>query len=207
MYRALLAEDNFQTMRNFQEAVQAFQEAISINPQLGTAREELGYCSYRLGRYEEAVESLRKALYSGPNFTPNYYLGLVYIELKNLDYAQYYLLAATSQAPSGRLLTDSEVDAFYRLGLVLKQNGELESNILAKETAIKESESLKKTKTADGREVLERMRFELANLYLWAGRVGAAKEQYRQLKASNLALASALRKLIILHGAGMVGSK
>ncbi|MEP7338271.1 MAG: tetratricopeptide repeat protein [Acidobacteriota bacterium] len=183
----------------FEEAANAFQEAISVNPQMEAAREELGYALYRLGKYGEAVEPLRMALQHNPTFEANYYLGLVYIELKNLNYAEYYLLAATPQIPGDRTLTDKEIDAYNRLGYVFKQNEELESNILAKEIAVKESEAAGAGRSEEEREALEATRFELGNLYVWAGKYDAANEQYRQLRVSNRQLAAALKKLMILH--------
>lgn len=80
------------------------------------------------------------------------------------------------------------MEAYYYLGLSLAKLGYVHEEIRALETNV------------DFLNGVPIKRFELANLYLCAGRGEAAKVQYRLLKDSDLSLAEELAKLMKKHG-------
>jgi DNA-binding helix-hairpin-helix protein with protein kinase domain/Tfp pilus assembly protein PilF len=168
--------------QRFEEAVVAFQEAVSINPNRGDAYEKLGYALYRLKRYEESLEASEKAIGLRGNFGPYYNSGLAYMELGRWDRAK---MAFESAVTNIRYSWEERYTlAYYYLGRSKARLGEATQSIELLEAILK------------GDPGLTVKRLELASLHLWVGKRDAAIAQYKILKDSNPALADELLKLI-----------
>src|SRR6516165_990488 len=68
----------------FAEAEQAYRQALQLNPRLVGAYNDLGRSLYRQNKSKEAVAEFVKAIDIDPkNFTANYNLGIIALELKD----------------------------------------------------------------------------------------------------------------------------
>ncbi len=113
----------------FDDAVQAFERALQIDPKYGPAYDELGWTYYNVQDYRQAAETLEEAIAVDPNSWSAYdHLGVAHysnrnyegaaealpraIELMNETFdADRYCRNATSRA------CDRLVEAYYTLGL------------------------------------------------------------------------------------------
>jgi DNA-binding helix-hairpin-helix protein with protein kinase domain len=170
----------------FAEAVNLFQEAVRIDPQFNEAYEELGYVLYRLGRYEESANASYQATNIRHSFRPYYNLGLTYMAQKQWYAAKKAFEWAVGYRSYG-LLADDELLACYYLGLSKARLGEAREQIAYLEDQLKSDPDL----------IDERL--ELGILYLWVGKPGSARAQYRILKGSDPDMAERLLKLIRKH--------
>jgi DNA-binding helix-hairpin-helix protein with protein kinase domain len=167
----------------FAGAVDAFRKAVSIDPGINAAYEDLGYALLRQGKYEESTEASEKAIALRHDFRPFYNLGLAHFETKNWLGAQLAFQSAIELRDESSW-KDEYTDAYYRLGLSMDRLGRLRGVIaeLEAQPAYLEREPLN--------------RFRLGIFYLCIGRTEAAKEQHRLLENVNPPLARELDKLI-----------
>lgn len=130
----------------YQQAKDAFQQAIKLNPDYGEAREELkkvseklellrrqqeadrklrkakgfkeqGYDYIRLGKYEEAVDAFSKAIEIRPSYMEAYRgLGDTYLKLKNYDGAVKCYKQVVKEDPNDFEAYQNLSDAYSRLG-------------------------------------------------------------------------------------------
>jgi len=109
----------------YEEAVEAFSQAISINPEYVYSYYGLGITLYALGRYKEAVEAFSQVISTDPEFIYSYNeLGNIFKDLGKYKKA----IEAYQQAIS----IDPEFDpAFYNLGLGYKELGNYKEAIRA----------------------------------------------------------------------------
>ncbi len=173
----------------FKAAVASLQEAVQLDPELKAAHEELGYVLYRVGEYDQSIQASKAAIQLHSDFRPHYNLGLVYLALKSWSEAGQSFAKAVEFCTTDKW-EESHTDAYYNLGMSLTRLGMVENAIGALEN------------TLNGYPDMAYLRFELANLYLWVDRQGAAMTQYKKLKTQNKVLAKELSKLIKRHGAG-----
>lgn len=171
----------------FNDAAEAFAKAVEIDPQLNAAYEELGYALYRLGRYDESVNASKRAISRYADFGSYYNLGLAFVALKQWDGAKTAFEFAIAHRNKDSW-AESHTQAFYYLGLSKVRLGEAEQAIEILENTLKGSPSI----------TVERL--ELGSLYLWIGKYGSAREQYRLLKSRDPALAKELMWLMKKHG-------
>ena len=83
------------TSGRFDDAIDSLRKAIRLDPQDFDAKLDYGIALYGKGDYEDAEPALRSvAEMNKTAITPHYYLGLLYIQRKNLDFAQTELEAA-----------------------------------------------------------------------------------------------------------------
>jgi DNA-binding helix-hairpin-helix protein with protein kinase domain/Tfp pilus assembly protein PilF len=172
----------------FEEAVKILRKAVSIDPELSEAHEELGYALYRLKRYEESVEASKEAIRLHSGFAPYYHLGLVQVATENWHGAMMAFRRATELRGPSSIWKDEYTEAYYYLGISSVRVGEALNTVqsLEHQIGISQNNALK--------------RFELANLYLCIGNQKGAKYQYQILKDTDSALAEELTKLMKKHG-------
>ncbi len=95
----------YSMMNRYEEAIEACEEAIAVDPTLGNPYNDIGAYLIEMGRYEEAIPWLQKAMqaerYEAPQY-PHLNLGRVYQYLG--DYGQ--ALACYDRA--------LELDPYYR---------------------------------------------------------------------------------------------
>jgi tetratricopeptide (TPR) repeat protein/ankyrin repeat protein len=97
----------YEGLEQYENAIKAYQETIHIKPDYIYAYNDLGYVYYYLDRNQEAVEILQKAININPEAaTPNYYLGITYLQMGDKDSAtkQYEILKKIDQSLAEKLL-------------------------------------------------------------------------------------------------------
>jgi DNA-binding helix-hairpin-helix protein with protein kinase domain len=172
----------------YAEAIPVFKKAVELDKRMNAAHEELGYALYRLRKHDEAAEALKQAITLDQSFGPYYKLGLVRIATGNWHEARLAFQRAISLRDTDPYdWKDEYTWAYHHLGHSLLKVGDIQKVIQALEPEIHGSTD-------------ETKRFELANLYLWAGKQKAAKEQYEMLKHFDSPLADELLKLMKKHG-------
>jgi DNA-binding helix-hairpin-helix protein with protein kinase domain len=178
------------------EAIDAFREAVRIDPKRDDAYRELGYALYRLKRYEESVVASENAIKLHRGFEPYYNSGLAYMELKRWDKAQtaFYGAEGAFFYATDPISIDSWEErytlAFYYLARSQKQLGNAEQII----------DMLENGRWAPNPKSLWVLRpLHLGSLYLWVGKREGAIAQYEILKKNNSKLANELLMLIVKH--------
>jgi DNA-binding helix-hairpin-helix protein with protein kinase domain len=171
----------------YENALASFEKAISLDLESDEARN--GYISalYNLGRHQESIESAHEILARKNAFHPYYYLGLNYIALGEWSTARIDFQMAINYCDVNAW-DDAYSDAFYQLGRTLTHLGE--TNVWIRDWE----------KELARNPIAPLTRFQLVDLYLWAGDSKAAKRHYRVLKSQNPKLAKELLKLMRRHG-------
>jgi DNA-binding helix-hairpin-helix protein with protein kinase domain len=173
----------------FEEAVEALQEAVRIDPNSGAEYEHLGYALYRLKRYEESVEASEKAIKLRPNFESHYNRGLAYMELGRWDKAKKAFELATWNIYYRSFPWEERHRlAYYYMARSTTQLGEAGQEIEWLQFALAGEEN-------SNLDSIYR-RLHLGCLYLWVGKREAAIAQYKILKDTDPKLAAELFKLI-----------
>ena len=102
---------------NFEDAAQAYRQAIRVKPKLAEAHYGLGLCLARLERYPEAVKSFEQALYHKPGWSRAYKdLGVTYLKMNRWPDAEKAFKNAAERQPR-------DPEAWYDLGVVLGKQG------------------------------------------------------------------------------------
>jgi tetratricopeptide (TPR) repeat protein len=82
----MLKGDAWMLAGNYDEARNAFQKAITFNPNSAIASEKLAFASFKAGRFEDAIPYFKKSIKQEPDYRQPYYnLGLAYFELQQYD--------------------------------------------------------------------------------------------------------------------------
>jgi len=158
----------------YEDAVKAYQQAISIKPDLAEAQHELGFALFKLRKYEEAIVAFKQALTLKPRNAETYSnLGLSYKAVGQWSNASGAFLKAIEIKP------DHPV-TYYNLGLVYKEMKDNDSAIAAYKEAIK----LKPDYAV--------AHYELGLSYMAAGDQAAAMEEHTTLVTLNQKLANQL---------------
>lgn len=174
--------------KKYFDAAEAFQKAASLDPLVGS-QVNLAEAYYRLGWFDDSIATAKEALRIGMSFDHYYVLGLAYAGKEQWSEARDALFNAVELRP----VTDwgpKYTEAYRYLGLAQTRLGEASQVISRLEDAIQGNPNL----------AVERL--ELGNLYLWTGNVKGAKEQLRELRTRDKALAEALESLISEFRAG-----
>ena len=79
-------------LQQYQEALDDFSEAISLDPQFAVAYGNRGVCHFMLQQYQEALDDFSKATSLDPQFTGN--RGVCHLMLQQYDDAEEYLSKA-----------------------------------------------------------------------------------------------------------------
>lgn len=169
----------------FAAAAKLFQRSTELNPQNHLAYTKLGYTLYRLDRYEESVAALERAVSLKNEFEPNYHLGHVYIAQEQWDAARSSFVTAIDRSQDVR--DPRFADSYYHWAQAIVELGQSESLIEQLEYNL----SLNPELTLD--------RFQLAALYVWAGKNHLALRHQKILKDKDAWFATQLRRLIKEH--------
>ena len=112
------------------EAVFAFQKAISIKPDYDEAYNNMGNTLKEQGKLEEAIEAYAKAISIKPDYAEAYSnMGVILKEQGKLEEAIEAYTKALSIKPD-------YAEAYYNLGITLKEQGKLEDAIEAYKKAL-----------------------------------------------------------------------
>ena len=105
--------------RTFDEAEQAYQKALELDPTLSNALTNLGNLEYRRGGLDSAEIYYRKALECDPEQPEALYnLGFVHFERDEIDEAIYHFTEALASDPSF-------ADAHFNLAMALEERGDV----------------------------------------------------------------------------------
>ncbi len=108
--------DYFQ-QNNFGAAVEAFQQALALDPNNPAYHANLGVSYYSMGRLDEAIQSYQAGLKMSPDDAElNYLLGAAYLQQSNLDGAATALERANRSDPQ-------LAEPYYGLGVLYKLQG------------------------------------------------------------------------------------
>lgn len=158
----------------YEDAVKAYQQAVSLKPDLAEAQHELGFALFKLKKYEEAIVAFKQALTLKPRNAETYRnLGLSYKALGKWNDASGAFRKAIE------IKTDHPA-TYYNLGLVYKEMRDNDSAI----TAYREAIRLKPDYAA--------AHYELGLTYTAAGDQATAMEEYLILVSLNQKLADQL---------------
>lgn len=102
--------------RNYDAAVEAFQQAAFDKPDNPIAHHNLGTALYKKGRYREAAAALRRSLLKGN--IPNE--AAVYYNLGNAQFQMHDLTAAIESYKYSLRLNPQDADAKHNLALALQ---------------------------------------------------------------------------------------
>ncbi len=96
----------------YTKAIEAYKQAIRINPDYVDAYNNLGNSFDELGYYTKAIEAYKQAIHINPNcISPHYNLGIIYGELG------YYTKAIEANKQAIRI-DPEHVNAHYNLGII-----------------------------------------------------------------------------------------
>jgi tetratricopeptide (TPR) repeat protein len=158
----------------YEEAVKAYQRAISLKGDYIEAHHELGYALYKVKKYEESITASKQAIVLNPKNADTYHnLGLAYSILGKWQEAIKAFQQAISIKPNYPV-------AYYDLGLAYKNALENESAMASFQEAIR----LKRD--------YANAHYELGLLYLDTGNQTAAMNEYTILTAIDIKLANKL---------------
>jgi len=158
----------------YEEAVKAYQQAISLKSDLVEAQHELGFALFKLRKYEDAIAAFKQALTLKPKNAETYRtLGLSYKALGRWSDASEAFRKAIEIKPD-------HPATYYNLGLIYKEMNDADSAI----TAYKAATRLKPNYAA--------AHYELGLSYVAAGDGDAAMGEYNTLVSLNRKLADQL---------------
>lgn len=168
----------FTKARHYQEAIDAYQQAITLNPDLAEAHHELAFAFYKVGKFKESIASSQQAIKLKPGDADTYRnLGLAYSALRQWKEA----IGAFGQALK---ITPDDATTHYQLGLSYRNSEQVDAAIEAFEEAVKLKPDFA---TAH---------YELGMTYLSIDEPQLATEQYNILAELNPKLADKLGKSI-----------
>lgn len=165
--------------RQFEKAIELYQQAITANPDYAEAYHELGYALFRLNRYEEAVIACQKAISLRPRYTDTYRnLANCFAAKGDTDNQIFTLKVAVSLAPK-------HLESTYQLAEALFQKESYE------EAADYYVKALKLNPEFD------HAWYKLGLLFLRTGEIEKAREIVDQLQNHNTDLANSLSAEIL----------
>jgi DNA-binding helix-hairpin-helix protein with protein kinase domain/Flp pilus assembly protein TadD len=164
--------------RDYQEAIDAYQQAIALNPDLAEAHHELAFAFFKLGKFKESIASSQRAIKLKPGDADTYRnLGLAYSALRQWKEA----IAAFGQAIK---IAPDDATTHYQLGLAYRNSEQVDAAIEAFAEAVKL------------RPDFATAHYELGITYLSIDEPQLATEQYNILAELNPKLADKLAKSI-----------
>ena len=144
------------------EAIAAFQRAIQIAPDYLFALNDLGVQYTRLGRYDDAIAVLRRAVAKAPkSFPPHLNLAIALLGAERVQDASGEVTTALGLDPVA-------IDGLYLSGVVARRLGNADAAIAAFQRAFEQG----------GADAVY-AQYELGQLYEQAGQASAAAKAYR----------------------------
>jgi tetratricopeptide (TPR) repeat protein len=112
-----ISSDKEDRVRYFEEAINAYDRAIEIDPKYVTVWKNKGNILYSLGKYNESLEALDEAIEIVPEYGPAWYSkGLVLSELGRYEEAVQAYDKALETLPENAGIWYSKGNAFYGEG-------------------------------------------------------------------------------------------
>lgn len=127
-------------LKAYQEAIDALQNAIALDPDLVDAHYNLGYAYVEQGAYDQAIPHLKRAIAIAPNFKRAHYnLARAYRELDNLEAATHAVTETLRLDPNyqrAHELVNSIKQAHYNRGITYLNDERYSEAITAFQNAI-----------------------------------------------------------------------
>ncbi len=166
--------ESFLNSGKVDEALGIFKDILRQYPQEGElmqkAEYEIADCYYKSGQEKEAARrfNILRAKYPDSKITPAiiWWLGQYHYRLNDLSLARRYFISLTKDFPDNSLTPD----AFYALGLVFRDEDNLEQAVDSFKMAIKFAQGKLKAEAA----------LSVADIYFQQGRAEEALGEYRQ---------------------------
>ena len=182
--------------QQFTAAIESYQRAIELDPELAGAYQEMGEAFYRLHDYTNAISASQSALRIAKTFQAYNNLGLANLALGNLRDAKDAFQAAI-QGWHGYQNEDGW-QARYHWAWCVFALGEANSEMQRLQRAVAIKPVSNDHGFVDDRDLLEQQesKFDLAVFYQLTGRRAAAQRLLKSLGAENKQAADALRQIL-----------
>ncbi|MGD1041551.1 MAG: tetratricopeptide repeat protein [Sedimentisphaerales bacterium] len=168
----------YSELGRYQDAIEAYKQAIRIKPDFAGAHYNLGVAYGKLGRYQDAIESYKQAIRIKPDYAEAHCnLGIAYV---NLD---RYQDGIESYKQAIRIKPDYAY-AHNNLGIAYGELGRYQDAIEAYKQAIRINPDLAE------------VHYNLGHTYLRVGDKSSALEEYKILKTLDVEKANELFNLI-----------
>ena len=106
------------------KAIKHYEEAISVDPSAALPNLRLGMLYYKLKKYKDAVEPLRKSIMQSPKYAAEGYfrLGISLMKLKHYKPAEEPLRKAVELSPDNELVNDALAENLFQLSTFLNED-------------------------------------------------------------------------------------
>lgn len=169
----------YMSQRKFENAVIAFQKAVSLQPSSAEASNHLGEALGELKQFPKALEAFNRAVTLDPGLLKaRYNQGVTYDRMRNFKYSEFVFKSLIKQAPQYSLAYDG-------LAITLSKSGRPKEAIPFHEKAI----SLNPKDPS--------FYFNLGVSYLMLGNTAKALEQQEKLKVLDPRVANQLASVIV----------
>lgn len=114
---AIMQATVYSSWKEYEKAIEVYDLIIGILPEQSLAWKEKGCAYYHLGKYEEALKCLDKAMkYDPDNIDLLYYNSLVYIKLEDYESAHDMIAIALRNIPDNKKYIDKYCYILEKLG-------------------------------------------------------------------------------------------
>ena len=106
----------FFNLKKYEQAVEQWEKAVTINPQFVFALNNLGNVFSKLKKFDKAVEYLNKALKINPNFFESYYtLSEIFFKKKDYEKSLININKALDLKPDNLTIIKIKIELFLKL--------------------------------------------------------------------------------------------
>jgi tetratricopeptide (TPR) repeat protein len=117
------ATSNAKAKREYEKAVDKFQEAVNLDHTMVAAYSNLGYCLRKIGKLEQSLEAYHKALKYDTQYAPaREYLGETYLAMDDLEKANGQLKFLTAMRSAYADTLAQSIDMYKLKQLNKKMN-------------------------------------------------------------------------------------
>ena len=118
-------------LKDTRKAIKHYKEAISVDPSAALPNLRLGTLEYKLKKYKDAVEPLRKSIRQSPKYAEEDYfrLGVSLMKIKQYKSAEEPLRKAVELSPKNEIVNDSLAETLFQLSTFLSDDAKPEEKI------------------------------------------------------------------------------